>query len=605
MGLLFIGVCYGQRSGLNTAGIPQEAIDYNRNSNVGADSIERSKLEVFRRSLDLSDVKTPFYDSLDQHVQRIEPYYNSDFINGNLGSENSAAYLTNWGYTNSPGIDLGYNQYDHLFHYLGRYDISDVNRSLWSIHYQKGYGISNGNVAIDFNRRFNRNLLFNFNYDNYSDNSWLGNQANELGNLDMKFYQDLGERKRKSYLIYSRSKMSEEHSRTLSSGESATSDRVSLLAGLGNRIFLSSDSLGRTTSLKNELLYGIEKYTFSDASVTTTEAENFGISSDISSIDFGQEVASFSLNSYLEKRHFDKSYGVWVNLSQKKLSHTIDTVRTFQLDIGVDYHKTLSTQSKIDLSGQFVFGQFASDIVFNGNYFRSLLGKAHSLELEVESGMKSPQWIHQIASLETSTVLWNNDFDEVKYLKIEGKYSLIASKTWIQLKSSIYNSPVLYDESGSPFQSDNDIITASMGVHKSLNFWFLTTEHSLLLQYINDDVILRPNLQLNGNVAIDFKLFKSGLRSRIGVDYYFMPSFTTPSFNPLFGSFYNDRSGAKSGYILVLNPYASFRVDDNFQFYFKSTNGLSRLVGSDFYQTNAYNIYDYRLSFGIKWRLLD
>jgi hypothetical protein len=123
-------------------------------------------------------------------------------------------------------------------------------------------------------------------------------------------------------------------------------------------------------------------------------------------------------------------------------------------------------------------------------------------------------------------------------------------------------------------------------------------------QHIGTEFIPRPTFQLNGNVATDFTIFKAELQSTLGLDYYYIFNFSIPSFNPVYGSFYNDGSRSKSGHLLIVNPYASFRID-NFSFYFKMENALSRLVGQNYFLTRDYNIYDLRISFGVKWRLLD
>ena len=182
----FLGLTYSQVNRPDISGRTYGTYDSSA-INRSVDTFSKKDLQVFKLSLlDLS-FRQPYYDSLNKQVQLVEPVYLQNILPGNLGSINSAAYQNPYEYDKLLGPRIGHEQYDLLLSSVGTTDFMDVNRSLWAIHYQKGYMINSSNVAVDFYRRFNNNLLLNFNYDRYSDRSWLNNQSNKLGNLDLKF----------------------------------------------------------------------------------------------------------------------------------------------------------------------------------------------------------------------------------------------------------------------------------------------------------------------------------------------------------------------------------------------------------------------------------
>ena len=125
-----------------------------------------------------------------------------------------------------------------------------------------------------------------------------------------------------------------------------------------------------------------------------------------------------------------------------------------------------------------------------------------------------------------------------------------------------------------------------------------------MVQYNTASEIALPDFQLVGNLNTKYSFFKSRLQGRVGVDYYLSPSFDLPSFNPIHGGFYDDRSRSKSDLIVLLNPYLQIDID-KFHFYLKMTNPLGQLRGVNYYLTKDYPLYDYRIAFGVRWTLLD
>lgn len=572
----------------------------NSSNTSNLDSIERSPLTIYRRSLILSSQKEVVDTNNHHQLQLVEPYYRQDFISSNLGSENSASNPIKYRDNNRIGAELGHFQYNVLLASLGLDDVYDVNRSLWSLNYGKGYSISSDNLNIDFYRRFNRDILLNFSYDNYKDNSWLGNQNNRLRNMDLKLYQD-NNRGRISYLIFSNTNVEETNSRTLSSGENSNSQLKQLRYEIGNRMLLNDSMYFGKLFLNSTLGYKNEFYSFVDDTVGETEADFYLPISGIGSVDYRNELATlkFANKLIVDNEKFTATVGI--DYYNKKHTLLQDTFSYNEVLLNIQYSTNVFRRSKLNANLSYGFVDAANDASIDITIDSPL--KIGTNEVSLELSSLSPTLLHRYLST-TQGLVWQNEYSKTNEVVINANqyWNSFALNTGIEI--SYITNPVLFDANSESIQLNESITSLTLELHRNLNWRFLKSQHSLLVQNISSEYITNPSMQLKGEISTKFSLFKKKLNSTIGLNYVFMPSYSVSSYNPSIGIFYNDRTGAKSGNIILINPYYSFKVD-HFNFFVKCNNCLSRAVGNDFRLIRDYNLYDFRIVAGIKWRLLD
>jgi hypothetical protein len=143
---------------------------------------------------------------------------------------------------------------------------------------------------------------------------------------------------------------------------------------------------------------------------------------------------------------------------------------------------------------------------------------------------------------------------------------------------------------------------------REIDFGIFKSQHRLIYNRINSDIIRAPELQLAGNLSVGTFLKKYNARIDVGLDYYLIPSYTAPAFHHVFGRFYNNGSNTQSGDIAIINPYLTIQIE-TLAFFIKSVNatgialGSQRLINRTPVQDRR--LYGSRIVFGLKWRLLD
>lgn len=569
--------------------------------NAFADTFSKKDLEIYLVDLHNLKERRIFADTITGGVHIIEPLYKQKFISGNLGSVNSASYPALFVSDGNLGMRTGHDQYDLLTDAMKSTDFIDVNRSLWAIHYQKGYMINSSNVAVDFYRRFNNNLLLNFNYDRYSDRSWLGNQENKVGNLDIKFFQGSPDSKRKSYVFYSNKSVDETHSRTLFQGESAASVFSDKWLELGNEILLNSSTDSSKHILTSRLSYKSQNYQFDDTNVSDVESGLYALSEDVSIAKFANRLDQlYLLNSY--EIHRERSrLGFTASLFSNQFYNSADSLSQFQAIAGLHYHVEVTDSLMIGGEAHFAYRPDNAE----SRILAFFNAKGQIINTAVKAGIMQQQpSLFESRALNNRDLLWDNDFSSTLTYSIESELDIHPLKLQFIGHINHVSRGIVPDQNGLPVQLSSAYNHIAIGLSRSINWWRLKSNHNFLYQHLTTEAIARPEWQINGHAEMAFKIFKKRLSSYIGMDYIYYANFTAPSFNPMFGTFYNDNSGTPSGHILLINPYASFKVDD-FHFYFKMENALSRIVGQNYFMTRDYNLYDLRISFGIQWRLLD
>ena len=243
-------------------------------------------------------------------------------------------------------------------------------------------------------------------------------------------------------------------------------------------------------------------------------------------------------------------------------------------------------KAEIDLSSQIFLERENSDYRVKLSY-RSLI----------------PTWVENSLVIDQTRV-WSNNFQNINFLSADFKVFWEKKGLSIHFTADYINNAVLFDSFSQPYQSPTAIFQSEWNLVKQLDLGFISSLHRITYLTINTERVLKPDFHLSGRFSTDFTLFSSKMHSNISLEYSFIPSFIVPSFNPLTGQFYNDQSDDKSGNILLIQPMVAFRVDQ-FNFYFSAENSLSRFLSRDLFYVKDYNLYDFRINFGIKWRLLD
>jgi len=523
-------------------------------------------------------------DTLYKDVHVVEPFYASSFFAPNLGSENSAAQATPIKFYNQIGLELGHDQYHPLSDQFDPDVYYDTNRSYWGIHYGRGAflqrvspnGQSSDNLQVDFYRRFARGIKLNFEFDTFSDDSWIGTQANRQRNVAVRLIQEAKRGNRCSYISIQNYAINEAQSRSFlpASGvasDDANSDFSDFQIVLGNQVTLK-DSLANNSrlSLRSSLQFASNRYSFLDESVQPSEREIYiAIPDQRSVVDLNNQLRTIQFRNELVLKNDNSEISAFLTYNNKSFRNTRDTIPINELILGLNYERNLNESIYLTSNGQLGVGDIFGQVI-------------------------------------DSIDIWQNEFEKSSYLDINLSGSLAGFD--VSLGALQLGNGVFLDADATPTQLNTAVMSLSAMISRDIDFWIFKSQHRLIYNQINNDIILAPDIQLAGRLSTGTFLKKYNAHIDLGLDYYFIPSYTAPAFHHVFGRFYNNGLIRQSGDVAIVNPYLTIQID-NLAFFVKSVNATAIALGSqrtvNLTPVQSRGLFSSRVVFGLKWRLLD
>ena len=222
-----------------------------------------------------------------------------------------------------------------------------------------------------------------------------------------------------------------------------------------------------------------------------------------------------------------------------------------------------------------------------------------ALEGFIVSQLRTPTGIMTaFESLESE--IYDADFNAIKYNTIGGRIQVIPLGLSAEIKNTIVNDYVYFNESLVPAQigATLNVLQIKIGLRKQLGI--LHTENTVVLQSANDDRIPLPTYYSKHYLGGRWKLFKKRLQLDTGVDAVVLPDFDGFGYFPLTGQFYPTASAIPYGY--TMNGIIGLQVDQ-FNVFFKMENIHNYWDDAPRFAIENYPIYDARLRIGFRWLL--
>ena len=201
-----------------------------------------------------------------------------------------------------------------------------------------------------------------------------------------------------------------------------------------------------------------------------------------------------------------------------------------------------------DALGQLNFsGVEAGDFFLRGNMklsvfpFRRSPGSPISLTARFETSLKEPDWYEQ--HLYSNHYIWDNEFSKISTTRLQAsldipKWKLHASAGYALLANNIY-----YDSLGVIRQNAEPMSILTAALRKDFQLGILHLENSALFQISSrEEVVPLPKLALNLRYYLQFPIVSEDvLKMQLGVDARYNTRWYAPGFNPVSGTFYNQR----------------------------------------------------------------
>ena len=164
-----------------------------------------------------------------------------------------------------------------------------------------------------------------------------------------------------------------------------------------------------------------------------------------------------------------------------------------------------------------------------------------SLTARFETDLKEPDFYEQY--MYANHYMWDNDFSKTSTTRIQGsldfpKWKIYASAGYALLANNIY-----HDSLGVIRQNKEAMSVLTAALRKDFHLGILRMENSVLFQVSsNEEVVPLPRLAANLRWYLQFPVVREDvLKMQIGVDARYNTKWYAPGFNPVSGSFYNQR----------------------------------------------------------------
>ncbi len=209
---------------------------------------------------------------------------------------------------------------------------------------------------------------------------------------------------------------------------------------------------------------------------------------------------------------------------------------------------------------------------------------------------------------------WNNNFRSTLTNTIEGKVKVDTRLFEIRPKASIttIDNYVFYNEEVLPMQSQNSIVTTTLGADVNL---FVSTskqyedgirfENELIYSRVDNDsdnAIRLPQLYYYGKLYWSGFIFKRSMQINFGVNLYFRDAYYGLDYDPVIQQYFLQNEREFKSYF-VADAFLDFKVDSMRVFF--RLNQINQENNNGYFVTPYYPGQKQVIDLGIRWQFFD
>jgi len=204
---------------------------------------------------------------------------------------------------------------------------------------------------------------------------------------------------------------------------------------------------------------------------------------------------------------------------------------------------------------------------------------------------------------------WQNNFDKTIETKIEAGIRIPDWDLNASISNSLLKSPVFFDTTAMPRQTDEIVNILSVFAEKNLKVqlfylaqrpWFFNFDNRVLFQVSSaQDIVPLPAIALNSAVYIEVEAVKKVLTVQIGGEMYYNTSYYAYGYNPAAGAFHVQRD-RETGNCPAIDFFLNMKWKKA-AIYVKYVNALEGWPNSDYFSASHYIKPQTVLKFGISW----
>ena len=164
-----------------------------------------------------------------------------------------------------------------------------------------------------------------------------------------------------------------------------------------------------------------------------------------------------------------------------------------------------------------------------------------SLTARFETDLKEPDFYEQ--HMYANHYMWDNDFSKTSTTRIQASLDFPKWKIYASAGYALLANNIFYDSLGVIRQNPEAMSVLTAALRKDFHLGILRLENSALFQLSSkEDVLPLPKLAVNLRWYLQFPVVSEDvLKMQIGVDARYNTKWYAPGFNPVSGTFYNQR----------------------------------------------------------------
>lgn len=204
----------------------------------------------------------------------------------------------------------------------------------------------------------------------------------------------------------------------------------------------------------------------------------------------------------------------------------------------------------------------------------------------------------------SNNFIWLNTFQE------EVNTSFLAGLRWkggnyLRLSNTIYGNRIFYNEQAQPEQSQDIVNLVKLELKQGFSLWgFLRQDNRLIYQRSdNQQVLPLPEYVGRHSLYFIYELFGGALKCQTGAELNYFSSFSSPSYSPATGVFYNAEEREIGNYPLV-DVFANFKLRKTI-FFVKLEHANEGFGAYNYYAAPGYPLPDRTIRVGISWRFFN
>lgn len=176
--------------------------------------------------------------------------------------------------------------------------------------------------------------------------------------------------------------------------------------------------------------------------------------------------------------------------------------------------------------------------------FRKSRTSPLTLKAGISTSLERPNFYQRhMFSITDPGMRWDCNFDKASSTRIEAEVDIPYWKFDAKLGYSVLANNIYYNASGLAAQNTAAMSVLSAYLHKDFTLWnFLHLDNRVLLQYSSDQAVVPvPLAAFNLKYYVQFPVQKDVMDMQIGVNAWVNTKWHAPGWNPVNGTFYNQR----------------------------------------------------------------